>query len=398
MITTTRFPAHTPQTTTGRSAELLDGLWTRHGDQVSEMVRTMAGSPALLAGYLEFSRAMKRSRLPRRTAETISIAIQARLGCQTCLEAHVAAARAAGLTDNDIALATAGAATDPATAALVAYSIAVHSDPSAIDAHLLAELRSFGHRDRDLLDVIGLVTLNHLTGAFNLVAGLEPEEPMNTTTRLAAYGAVLTASFAAAAGVGATIGPIDTGGQTHVAPADHDQGGHDADGDANPTPAVTSRAGTSLDADGVRIDPGHLTVAARTATDYTFRLVDEHGTAITDYDVVHDRALHLIVASRDLTVYHHLHPEQNSDTWSVALPELEPGAYRVFADSRPTDRTAVTLGVDLLVVDDVTTGDPPPVDTSSTVDGFDVNLSGTPEVGNTTLSFTVARDGADRVD
>lgn len=394
VTTTTRFPAHTPQTATGRAGDLLGQLWARHGDQVSEMVRTMAGSPALLGGYLDFSRAMKRSRLPRRTAETISIAIQARLGCALCLEAHIAAGRAAGLTDDDIALAVGGTAADPAIAALVAYAIDVHADPASIDTHVLAELRSFGHRDRDLLDVIGLVTLNHLTGAFNLVAGLEPEEPMNTTTRLAAYGGVLAASFAGAAAVGATVGPIDTGGQTHVESGDHAPGGHDADGDTNPPPAVTARSGTSLDANGIRIDPDRLGVAARTATDYTFRLVDEHGTAITDYDVVHDRALHLIVASRDLTVYHHLHPEQDGDIWSVALPALDPGTYRVFADSRPTDRSAVTLGVDLLVVDDVATGNPPPVDTSSTVDGFDVTLAGTPEVGNATLSFTVRRDGA----
>jgi len=393
VTTTTRFPAHTPQTATGRAADLLGGLWARHGEQVSEMVRTMAGSPALLGGYLELSRAMKRSRLPRRTAETISIAIQARLGCAICLEAHITAGRAAGLTGDDIALAVGGTASDAATAALVTYAIDVHADPASIDTRLLAELRSLGHRDRDLLDVIGLVALNHLTGAFNLIAGLEPEEPMNTTTRLAAYGGVLAASFAGAAAVGATVGPIDTGGQTHVESGDHARGGH-ADGDTNPLPAVTSRSGTSLDANGIRIDPDRLAVAARTATNYTFRLVDEHGTAITDYDVVHDRALHLIVASRDLTVYHHVHPEQDGNTWSVALPALDPGTYRVFADSRPTDREAVTLGVDLLVVDDVATGNPPPVDTSSAVDGFDVTLAGTPAVGNATLSFTVRRDDA----
>jgi AhpD family alkylhydroperoxidase len=394
VTTTTRFPAHTPHTATGRAADLLGRLWARHGDQVSEMVRTMAGSPALLGGYLDFSRAMKRSRLPRRTAEAISIAIQSRLACALCLAAHIAAGRAAGLTDDDIALAVAGTATDPATASLVTYAIAVHADPASIDAHLLAELRSFGHRDRDLLDVIGLVTLNHLTGAFNLVAGLEPEEPMNTTTRLAAYGGVLAASFAGAAGIGATVGPIDTGGQAHVVSGGHDPGGHDADAGTNPPPTVTARSGTSLDAAGVRIDPDRITIAARTATNYTFRLVDEHGTAITDYDVVHDRPLHLIVASRDLTAYHHLHPEQDGDTWSVALPALDPGTYRVFADSRPTDRTAVTLGVDLLVVDDVATGNPPPVDTSSAVDGFDVTLVGTPGIGNATLSFTVRRNGS----
>ncbi len=357
MVTTaTRFPTHTPQTASGRAADLLGELWARHDGHLSEMVRTMAGSAAVLGGYLDLSRAMKRSRLPRRTAETISIAIQARLGCTLCLEAHIAAGRAAGLSDDDIAHAVAGTATDPATAALVAYAIAVQTEPASIDPQQLTELRALGHRDRDLLDVIGLVTLNHLTGAFNLVAGLEPEEPMNTTTRLAAYGGVLAASFAGAAAVGAAVGPIDTGGQTHVVSGGHDSGGHGTDGEASPPPTVTARPGTSLDANGIRIAPDRAAVAARTATDYTFRLVDDRGNAITDYDVVHERPLHLIVASRDLTAYHHLHPEQDGDIWSVELPALDEGTYRVFADSRPTDRDAVTLGVDLLVADDVSTG------------------------------------------
>jgi hypothetical protein len=35
-------------------------------------------------------------------------------------------------------------------------------------------LRAHGWRDRDVLDVVGLVALNVLTGSFNLVAGIEP--------------------------------------------------------------------------------------------------------------------------------------------------------------------------------------------------------------------------------
>lgn len=37
------------------------------------------------------------------------------------------------------------------------------------------ELRSDGYSDRDVLDVVGLVALNVLTGTFNIVTGLEPE-------------------------------------------------------------------------------------------------------------------------------------------------------------------------------------------------------------------------------
>ena len=171
-----RFTAHTPATATGRAHEALTRLWERHGDKVGVMARTMAGSPSVLEGYLDLSRAMKRSTLPRPLAEQISLAIQQRLGCATCLAAHTAAARAAGLSEDDIALARSGAANDPGAAALLAYATQIHQAPATVTSQQIEDLRRLGHSDRQLLDVVGLVVLNHLTGAFNLVAGLDPEQ------------------------------------------------------------------------------------------------------------------------------------------------------------------------------------------------------------------------------
>lgn len=170
-----RFTAHTPTTATGRAREALDRLWDRHGDSVGAMARTMAGSTSVLEGYLELSRAMKRSTLPRPLAEQISLSIQQRLDCAVCIAAHTAAARVAGLSEDDIALARAGTASDPASAALIAYSNQVHQAPASVTSQQIDDLRRLGHSDRQLLDVVGLVALNHLTGAFNLVAGLHPE-------------------------------------------------------------------------------------------------------------------------------------------------------------------------------------------------------------------------------
>ncbi|HSP27108.1 MAG TPA: carboxymuconolactone decarboxylase family protein [Ilumatobacteraceae bacterium] len=171
-----RFTAHTPATATGRARDALSQLWDRHGDNLGAMTRTMAGSPSLLDGYLDLSRAMKRSALSRRLSEQISLSIQQQLDCAMCLAAHTSAARAAGLSDDDIALARAGTATDPAAAAIIAYATRVHQAPVTVTRQQIDLLRRLGHSDRQLLDVVGLVALNHLTGAFNLVAGLHPEQ------------------------------------------------------------------------------------------------------------------------------------------------------------------------------------------------------------------------------
>jgi AhpD family alkylhydroperoxidase len=136
----------------------------------------MAGSPSLLEGYLDLSRAMKRTTLARSLSEQISLSIQQQLDCAMCLVAHTAAARAAGLSDDDIRLARAGTASDPAAAALIAYANRVHRAPATVTSEQIDDLRRIGHSDRQLLDVVGLVALNHLTGAFNLVAGLHPDQ------------------------------------------------------------------------------------------------------------------------------------------------------------------------------------------------------------------------------
>jgi AhpD family alkylhydroperoxidase len=175
-----RFPAHEPGSAVGAAADLLAAVLERNGS-AGAMVRTMAGSPSVLGGYLELSRAMKRSRLNRAVSERISLAVQARLGCGLCLEAHADGARRAGVPEDEIELAKQGTSSIPSVAAIVGFGRRVHADPASISDADIDELRRLGYRDRDILDVVGLVALNVLTGGFNLVAGLEPTNHLAAT-------------------------------------------------------------------------------------------------------------------------------------------------------------------------------------------------------------------------
>lgn len=127
-----------------------------------------------LQGYLDFSRAMKRTKLSRSVSEKISLALQEWIGCQTCLAAHTDAARAAGLTDNDISQARQATSIDAREAALIGMAVRVLAEPASITADDITELRAHGWNDRDIAEAVGMVTLNLLTGAFNLVAGNQP--------------------------------------------------------------------------------------------------------------------------------------------------------------------------------------------------------------------------------
>ncbi|MFE4425184.1 carboxymuconolactone decarboxylase family protein [Streptomyces sp. NPDC056817] len=163
----------TPDTAVGASRDLLADLVSRHG-RIGDMVSTMAHSPAVLGGYLQLSRAMGRAKLDRRISERISIAVQAVQGCGLCLDAHVSAARSLGVDEEEIERAHAGTSADPAIAAIIAVALQVYREPTSITDEQVTALREHGYSDRAIADVVGVVALNILTGAFNLLAGLTP--------------------------------------------------------------------------------------------------------------------------------------------------------------------------------------------------------------------------------
>lgn len=131
-----------------------------------------------------------------------------------------------------------------------------------------------------------------------------------------------------------------------------------------------SEAGYTLAPETTILQPGE--------TRFRFRILGPGGQAVTDFTPIHDRRLHLIVATRDLTGFWHVHPVQEDDgTWSVQLTLPAAGPYRIFTDIHPTalGRT-LTLGADLAIAgpyDPRPTPEPTP---SFNVDDYEVTLQG----------------------
>ena len=212
---------------------------------------------------------------------------------------------------------------------------------------------------------------------------------LTTGTKLAIYGAILVGAFAAAAGVAAAVGPIDTSSDS---PDNHGGEVHDTVGARPHVPGI------SIDSGGFRMVPTATSLPADAAARYSFRIVDVDGDTVTGFDVTHERKLHLIVVSRNFVSYHHLHPSKGSDgMWTVDVPALPAGSYRVFADTRPTGSDAITLGTDLAVGDVIahtnTTTAPPTGKATVAIDGNSIEMTGAPWVGESTLTFSVVRNG-----
>ena len=155
----------------GRARELLDELVQRGGEP-GPMVRAMANAPALLRGYLDLTRAMKRSHIDRRIVERINLAVHEWLSCDYCLVAHTRAARQLGVPDSEIELARQGTSAEPAIAAIVGFAQETLAAPAEISDADFERLRALGYREEQIAEVAGLVGLQLLTGAFNLIAGI----------------------------------------------------------------------------------------------------------------------------------------------------------------------------------------------------------------------------------
>lgn len=184
---------------------------------------------------------------------------------------------------------------------------------------------------------------------------------MSVPAKLAAFAAVLAVLFGGGALAGAAIGPEPQEAaepahgtsrpQAHAdskAPAapseDAHGGGHETQG-AEPTPV----RGLAVAENGLRVVVEDPELQRNRDERLAFRIVDERGETVRDFDVEHTKRMHLIVARRDLTGFQHLHPEQGRDgTWSTRVKLDVAGSYRLFADFSHEDE-AHTLATDLRV-------------------------------------------------
>jgi hypothetical protein len=155
--------------------------------------------------------------------------------------------------------------------------------------------------------------------------------------RLVLFAGVLALIAGAAALVG-RASDIDTGSGSSDAMA------HGAEIDAQ----ETAPAGLSFEQDGYRLEQKREALVAGQAQQYVFRILRPDGAVLRDFDVAHERRLHLIVVARSPnTQFLHLHPRRHADgTWTVPVTLPVNGSYRVFADFTSAGERR-TLGIDL---------------------------------------------------
>ena len=202
--------------------------------------------------------------------------------------------------------------------------------------------------------------------------------------RLAGITTALAAIFGIGALAGGVFHPSAPGGDAKVAMR------HGAEAMA------MSVRGLAVADDGLRIVVANPQLRLDRTEQLRFRIVDDEGRTVRDFDIEHTKRMHLIVARRDLTGFQHLHPTMAADgTWSAPLRLAEAGSYRVFADFSHDDKP-VTLADDLRV-DGAANLKALPLPTTTAVSngGYEVrrDAGALHAGGQSELRFTVTKDG-----
>ena len=223
---------------------------------------------------------------------------------------------------------------------------------------------------------------------------------MTVPAKLAAFAAVLALLFAGGALAGDLVGPERTTtaeathndktsseSQEHTDMASTSTESHDA-----PHPV----RGLAVAEDGLRVVVEDPELDRGRTEPLAFRIVDEHGQTVRDFDEEHTKRMHLILARRDLTGFQHLHPEQRADgAWTTSVRLADAGSYRLFADFSHEDE-ARTLATDLRVDGPADLRPlPAPEATAVSDGGYDVRLdAGEAHPGEEAdLRFTITKDG-----
>lgn len=217
---------------------------------------------------------------------------------------------------------------------------------------------------------------------------------MRTPSRLGGFGLVLAVVGGLGLVAGRVIGPEPGAAPAQARPE------LAANSDADAPPGQQDALGLTIASGGYRLQPEGTELEPGVAREVRFRILGPDGAPLERYDARHERELHLIVVSRDLAWFEHLHPQRDADgTWRQLVTVPAAGMYRAYADFAPADAEPLTLGFDVSATGEYQPHEPTAASTLDEVDGYAVSLTGELTAGQESeLGFHIERDGTEVVD
>jgi hypothetical protein len=122
---------------------------------------------------------------------------------------------------------------------------------------------------------------------------------MSIGIRLLGFLAILLAVFGGAVGVGRAVGPVDTEArEEHAMDAGHDAGAEAGHGAETAADAHLPQ-GLMVSQDDYTFELATPTASAGPGQSVAFTIVGPDGEPVTEFDVEHEKRLHLIAVRRD---------------------------------------------------------------------------------------------------
>ena len=165
-----RIPPVDPSKTTGHTRELLDAVQAKLR-VTPNLMKTLAHSPAALEGYLSLNGALAKGLLPAKVREQIALALSQENGCEYCVAAHTLLGGMAGLKPDQILAARKGQSDDAKSRAELELARQVLAARGNVTDAQLAAARAAGVSDGEIAEVVAHVALTVLTNYFNVLAG-----------------------------------------------------------------------------------------------------------------------------------------------------------------------------------------------------------------------------------
>lgn len=114
---------------------------------------------------------------------------------------------------------------------------------------------------------------------------------------------------------------------------------------ANNNAPVTTDAAKAFTVD-FKSEPAQI--QAGTPVTLSFTVKDKQGATVKDLSIVHEKPMHLLVVSKDLAEFYHIHPEQQADgSYRVSHVFPNGGDYKLYADFTPKEAAQVVERIDV---------------------------------------------------
>jgi YHS domain-containing protein len=144
---------------------------------------------------------------------------------------------------------------------------------------------------------------------------------------------------------------------------------------------------------------GGKAIEASKAVPMVFTLKDAKGAPVKNLDTVHEKVLHLLAVSKDLSWFAHEHPTRRADgAFTIPMTFPAGGEYTLYFDFTPKGSPQQVVPVKVTASGTPKTAVPLKVDagTPKTIDGFTVALDTEGAIkagGKAHMSFTISQDG-----